>query len=337
MNMNKKKKVQNLKSIVSLLAFLLILPFFMIACQGRMACDDVQTLLSISSAENSADLTCADLREIGFAEGYGGIITTTDRISKPELYSGVPIMDLVKLVASGNEAVSIQVESEDGYAITFSSLQVEDGNFLTYDPETGEPNEVSGLQTILAQTVNGEPLDKEHDGTLRLRIISEEPNQVSDGHWSVKFVNRIKIKPLMQEWNLALSGAINETMDRATFESGTAEKCHQAAWVDEMGNEWLGIPLWLLVGRVDDENSHGDNAFNDELAASGYEIDVVSANEASVTFNSSEVARNNEILVVYLINGNPLVDEDFPLKLVGDGVSEGNSLGAISEIVLRFP
>ena len=335
--MYKEKKVIARKSIVSLLMFLLILPFFIIACQGKIACDDFQTLLSISSAENSIDLTCADLREVGIVEGYGGIITTTDRISKPQLYSGVRLMDLVRLVASVDEAVSIQVESEDGYAITFSSLQVESGNFLTYDPETGEPNEVGGLQAILAQTVNGEPLDKEQDGTLRLRIISEEPTQVTDGHWSVKFVSRIKIKPLMQEWNLALAGAINETMDRATFESGTAEKCHQATWVDEMGNEWLGIPLWLLVGRVDDENSHGDYAFNDELAASGYEIDVLSANGASVTFNSSEVARNNEILVVYLINGNPLVDEDFPLKLVGNGVSEGNSLGAISEIVLRFP
>ncbi|HRZ21013.1 MAG TPA: hypothetical protein P5184_05050, partial [Bacteroidales bacterium] len=223
------------------------------------------------------------------------------------------------------------------YAITFSSEQVKNGNYLTYDPKTGEEIEVTGLTTILASEQNGQPLDAEKSGRLRLRIISQEANQVTDGHWSVKYINQIKIRPLIQEWVLNLDGAMQESMDRATFESGTAEKCHQAIFVDTAGNEWMGIPLWLLLGRVDDENSHGDNAFNDELATSGYQVEVVSKSGKSIKLSSQDIARNNGILIVYLLNGNPLTDDDFPLRLVGDDVNSENEITQIESIILHLP
>lgn len=321
-------------------AILLITAFLLVGCQatGRVTeIDPNEIILTISDADSEVSLTYADFQSLGMLSGYGGIKTTTERISGPDLYSGVDLMDVIELVNQTGEAVSVQVEASDGYAITFSSEQVKNGNYLTYDPKTGEEIEVTGLTTILASEQNGQPLDAEKSGRLRLRIISQEANQVTDGHWSVKYINQIKIRPLIQEWVLNLDGAMQESMDRATFESGTAEKCHQAIFVDTAGNEWMGIPLWLLLGRVDDENSHGDNAFNDELATSGYQVEVVSKSGKSIKLFSQDIARNNGILIVYLLNGNPLTDDDFPLRLVGDDVNSENEITQIESIILHLP
>ena len=246
-------------------------------------------------------------------------------------------MDLIEVVDTSGEAVSVQVEANDGYTITFSSEQIKNGNYMTYDPTTGEEIDIEGLTTILASEQEGELLDVEQGGPLRLRIISKEANQVTDGHWSVKFINQIKIKPLIQDWILNLQGAVEENMDRSTFESGTAEKCHQAVYVDSAGNEWKGIPLWLLVGRVDDEITHEDNAYNDDLAKKGYEVEVVSKSGKSTIFTSQDVMRNNKMLVVYLLNNNPLTDVDFPLRLIGEDINEENEVVQIKSIILHLP
>jgi hypothetical protein len=115
------------------------------------------------------------------------------------------------------------------------------------------------------------------------------------------------------------------------------KKCHQVIWTDTLANEWMGIPLWLLVGKVDDQNPHGTGAFNDALAKSGYSVEVTSKSGKSITLSSQEMARNNNLLIAYLQNGNPLTDKDFPLRLVGDGVPKGSDIGQIEKIILHFP
>jgi len=37
------------------------------------------------------------------------------------------------------------------------------------------------------------------------------------------------------------------------------EDCHAMTWTDDDGREWQGIPLWLFVGRVDDDFKHNQN------------------------------------------------------------------------------
>jgi len=317
----------------------LVIVLFLFGCQGsggKATIDPSEVILTVSDVDTTVNFTYADFQALGMVSGYGGIKTTTERVSGPDQYSGVNLMDLIELVDASGEAVSVQVEASDGYAITFSSEQIKNGRYLTYDPKTGKEISVEGLTTILASEMNGELLDVEQSGHLRLRIISREASQVTDGHWSVKFINQIKVKPLIQDWVLNLEGAVEEIMDRATFESGTAEKCHQAVYVDTSGNEWMGIPLWLLLGRVDDEVTHGDNAFNDELATSGYEVEILSKTGASVKLNSQDLMRNNKILMVYLMNGNPLTDADFPLRLIGEDVDEENEIVQIESIILNI-
>ena len=133
-------------------------------------------------------------------------------------------------------------------------------------------------------------------------------------------------------WDLELEGAISDTISKSEFENGIA--CHGAAtWVD--GNEtWSGLPLWLLVGWVDDDNSHGPDAFNDTLAALGYDVTVEATDGWSKTFASADVALNNNMIIANELNGAPLPPDMYPLRLVGPGLTGGQKVSLICRIYL---
>jgi DMSO/TMAO reductase YedYZ molybdopterin-dependent catalytic subunit len=294
-------------------------------------------ILTITGLVKSVDLTMADLQKMPSVDGYAGIMKSTGTIEGPYISKGVLVTDLLALVESSNGPLSVEMDASDGYAITFSTDQFVKDGFTTYDPKTGTQNNVTGLKVILAYQQDGEPLDPENDGNLKLSIISDQPNQVIDGHWSVRMIDELKVKPLISDFVLHLEGAINEDIDRASYEAGSAEKCHFASTKDNKAQEWDGLPLWLLVGRVDDEVKHGKGAYNDKLADAGaYTVEVIAKGGKSITFDSKRIKRDNNIILAYLVNGNPLPDADFPMRLVGSDIKPEESIGQIEKIVLHF-
>ena len=107
-------------------------------------------------------------------------------------------------------------------------------------------------------------------------------------------------------------------MDNGTFESCTTEGCHAAEWQNTSGNTFKGVPLWRLIGYVDDELMHEKGlAFNDELAAAGYEVEIIAEDGYTKTLTSEEIKLNQDIIVAYLIDGEPLDADHWPLRLVG--------------------
>jgi hypothetical protein len=152
---------------------------------------------------------------------------------------------------------------------------------------------------------------------------------------------KVEIRPAIEEWTLLLKGALVENVTRATFESGVNEGCHGINWTDSNKNVWTGIPLWLLVGRVDDSDVHTTNstirAFNDTLAIKGYTVKVISGNKEYCEFTSLRVMRNSNIIVTNRLNGAPLPEPYWPLKLVGSELSDDEMLCNIVEIQIIFP
>lgn len=291
----------------------------------------------VSPEGGSAAFSLGELRDLPITEGYGGIVSSTGRITPPAWFTGVALQDLVAATGTFDETMGVNVVANDGYGITFSYDQVMNGTFVAYDPGTGdELASADPLTAIVAYEREGEPLDTQRDGVLRLLVVSEEPNQVTDGHWSVKWVSQVVIKPLGEEWTLHLEGAITEEMDRGTFESGAAPNCHMAVWEDERAQRWVGIALWLLVGRVDDEIVHSGPAFNDALVEDGYTVDVVAADGYTVSLDAARMARNDDIIVAYLVNDTPLPDDYFPLRLVGDDLERSEMVGMIDRIVVHL-
>jgi hypothetical protein len=135
------------------------------------------------------------------------------------------------------------------------------------------------------------------------------------------------------DWEVALSGAFEDTLTQTWFENGIA--CHDTfTFNGDSGNVWSGLPLWYVIGMVDDDNLHGPGAFNQILANAGYDVRVV-GEDGSYTFDSKDICRNDNYLLANKINGDELGDEYYPLKLVGAGLTDAaQSIGKIDRIEL---
>lgn len=301
----------------------------------EMPAEAVLTLKALDGT--SQDFTLEELKNLPAVEGQAGIKSSTGKITVPALFKGVLLTELLEQVGGADSTMGIEIEAKDGYAMTFSADQVISGDFIAYDPATGDEIEPDGpLQVLVAYEMEGQPLDVDRDGVLRLVVISEKNDQVTDGHWSIKWVRNITIKQLAQEWDLVLEGGIEDSLDRGSFESCSTGQCHPAVWQDEKAQVWSGTPLWLVVGHMDDEIKHGDNSFNYELAENGYSVEVIGRDGYSTVFDIARLVGNNDIILAHQVNDNPLTEENFPLRLVGADVQKKEAVGGIEKIILHL-
>jgi hypothetical protein len=296
-------------------------------------------ILTVKGPNGGRILTMEELRALPATEGQAGIKSSTGQITIPEQFKGVALKDLVTyLNADFDASMGVAVTAEDGYSMTFSYDQVMNGNFIAYDPATGNemPNH-DPLTAIVAYEHNGQPLNETEEGYLRVVVVSPKNNQVVDGHWSVKWVNMVETKTVGQTWTLDLTGAIQSPVTRDSYQSCAAPSCHGVNWEDENGQNWVGVPLWLLVGEVDDADSHSDVAYNRALTDSGYTIDLVSADGTTITLDSQSIKEDNQFLVANQVNDGELPDMYYPLRLVGASVKSNQMLGQITRIVVNVP
>ncbi len=297
-----------------------------------------EPVLEVVGPEGTRAYTLDEIKAMKSTEGYGGMKSSTGHITPPTLVKGVLIEDLFAEVGGTPADMAVNVAAKDGYEMTISVEQLTNGDFLTYDMATGAEKQVDGpLQTLVAYEVDGKPIDPDGEGPLRLAIVGAEMSQVTDGHWWVKWVTKLQTKAVEEEWTLLLTGAITEEMDRATFQTGAAEGCHGRNWTDAEGNTWTGIPLYLLVGRVDDEIAHEGPAYNRDLAEAGYDVEIVTAGSGSIAVSSKTMYYNKDLIVAYRLNDEELPEEYWPLRLVGEGVEEAQMVGGIGEIKALLP
>jgi DMSO/TMAO reductase YedYZ molybdopterin-dependent catalytic subunit len=294
-------------------------------------------VLKLEGSGGTKTLTMDDLKALPATEGWAGIKNSTGKITVPARYKGVTADELCKLVGGIGPDTGVNLTAKDGYAMTISYDQITQGDFITYDPGTGDEIKAHDpLTVVIAYEKEGQPLPEDTEGPLKLVVVSAKNNQVVDGHWAVKWITQITVKSLAQEWKLPLEGVIAEDMDRGTFQSCASPSCHGKTWTDDRAQVWSGVPLWLLAGRVDDETKHGDNAYNEKLADQGYTLEIVAADGYTATFDSLRVKRNDKIIVAYLVNNNPLDDKYFPLRLVGSDLANKEMVGQIAKITIRM-
>jgi len=297
------------------------------------------TILTVKGPNGGRILTMDELKALPITEGQAGIKSSTGQITIPEQFKGVALKDLVEyLNAEFISSMGVIITAEDGYSMTFSYDQVVNGDFIAYDPATG--NEIPAhdpLTAIIAYEHNGQPLNTNEEGTLRVVVVSPKNNQVVDGHWSVKWVNQLEAKAAGESWTLDLTGAVDSPVTRDSYQSCGAPGCHGYLWQDENGQDWVGVPLWLLVGEVDDADVHSDVAYNRALADTGYTVDLISKDETTVTLDSQSIKEDNQIMVAHLVNDGELPDMYYPLRLVGSNVTSDQMLGKIAMIVVNVP
>ncbi len=293
----------------------------------------LEAVLTLIAADGEKSFTLDDLKAMQVVQGQAGIKSSTGQITPPALFTGVSLKSLLMEMGEIDETMGINIVAEDGYGLSFSYDQIMNGNFIAYDPATGDElrNPVA-LDAIVAFERNGEPLNQKEDGTLRIAIISEKNNQVTDGHWSIKWVDRIEMNSLVQDWAVVLSGAITEPVDRSAFES--CVNCHEASWEDDQGQLWKGTPVWRLMGYADDAIKHEGLCYVNELAKDGYAMQFVASDGYTVELSSVDAHRNENWVVANTVDGNPLPEKYFPLRLVGEGLEKSEMVGAITSINL---
>jgi len=296
---------------------------------------DSEPVITLVGMDGEISFTLTELKAMETVEGQAGIKSSTGQITPPALFKGVSLKNLLAKMGEIDDTMGVNIVAEDGYGLSFSYDQIMNGNFIAYDPATGDElrNPVP-LEAIIAFEREGEALNKKEDGTIRIAIISEKNNQVTDGHWSIKWVNRIELNSLVKDWGVELSGAITEKVDRSGFES--CVNCHEATWEDDKGQVWKGTPLWRLMGYADDAIKHEGLCYVDALAEAGYAVELVASDGYAVELSSVDANRNENWVVANTVDGNPLPDKYFPLRLVGDGLEKSSLVGAISTINLSL-
>jgi DMSO/TMAO reductase YedYZ molybdopterin-dependent catalytic subunit len=294
------------------------------------------TVLTVVGEKRTATYSLAQLWQLPSYTGYAGIKNSVGVITAPQPYTGVRLETLLAAVGGVDPSHGVTILAKDGYGMTFSGQQAAGGGFTTFDPVTGaERPPVGGLVPLIAYNRDGKPLDPVDDGPLRLVFAQSKADVVVDGHWSVRWVDKVQVKQSMGEWDVSVQGATRSTLTRSSYVSCAAPGCHGGGWVDGTGHRWEGVPLWLVAGSVDDGRTHGRGAFNVALARRGYTVELIGSTGAKAFLTSAELLKHKGWLLAGKVDGGELTPVDFPLRLVGPGLTDDRSIGRITKIWLR--
>ena len=281
----------------------------------------------------TVDLTMYELENLESFTSNGSFIKSTGTVEGPFEFTGVALKDLVDLVYSGDD-YSVEVVATDGYVMTYNCSQVENGTYEHYDA-AGTSLGFDDFTMVVAYAQDGSPLV---DMVLRIAII-DDSEPITDGHFWAKYVRTVNVLSPVREYTLELNGTTVYEMDRPTFDSVASCDYHAASWSfeNETGTHtYTGVALWTLVAAVDGaDGPDTEYLFNDLLAFAGYTVRVTAEDGYNKTFTSMQVARNDTIIVANKLDGAPLPDDDWPLKIVGDWLSSKLMVSQIVNISLE--
>ncbi|KUG21371.1 vitamin b12 abc transporter, b12-binding component btuf [hydrocarbon metagenome] len=111
----------------------------------------------------------------------------------PYYCRGASLADLAGLVGGIGSDDLVHVSAPDGYLWVFDAEQAAGEGFFTFSPELREiPS--PPLRVILAYEQDHKPLSYDDGGPLRLVIVSDSPDVITEGSSWVKWVDRIEIR-----------------------------------------------------------------------------------------------------------------------------------------------
>ena len=273
---------------------------------------------------------------------------------------GTALSDLCDLVGGMQEGDELRMTATDGYVV---ELMYE--NIYT-------PKEKQGT-AILAWETKKEGMVPDYTGGPSLFFLapdhifgSQDMKECMDpGYWryywcsgtaypaasglAVRNVEKLEIYPRTQaDWTLNLSGYLTSSISKKEFEQGLAcgkrAHGHSVTYTDDDGHVWCGMPLYMLVGWVDDACQHDENlvdnkAYNTTLAETdAYTVILGNARGEEVTFSASEIMKSRDYLVVNQADNHTFgIDGDiWPLALRGEAVPAEKAIDGLTTLTLVY-
>lgn len=305
-----------------------------------------------------AELKAITTPEDGYYAGYAGFVNSASTLTPVHPVRGVRLTALLEQVGydpTDAAATDVIVGAMDGYVKLLSRQFVQGLGIATYTdvkpfPATPLPAGLS-LTAILSYEYKqpGQTVDDANpwlpevaapmgDGPLRLWFAVEQPTTpgcIVDGDWIVKWVNKVSVSgSTVKQWVATLRGPRKTVkLRRNDFES--CYHCHKTS-VKLAGRRYQGVPLYYLVGKIDDNLDNNNwGAFNRRLATKGYLIDLKNA-KRKVTISSKLIAaRPRGIIVAWMRDGKELGAGQGPLWLIGTKLTAKQRLSGVTSLVLR--
>jgi hypothetical protein len=174
---------------------LLVCAVVLISLQVRPGSNHYEKIewdLTLIGSERQTVLSYDDILLLPHTETSGGFFTSVGAIHGPYSVKGVSIQTLCNMVGGITESDILFVAANDGYSAVYDYDQL-NGRVDTFEPDT--VRHVPGGNTVflLIYEQDGKPLTYDYGGPLRLAVASPD-GLLTEGHWWVKWVNRIEIR-----------------------------------------------------------------------------------------------------------------------------------------------
>ncbi|HYB93105.1 MAG TPA: hypothetical protein VED00_03070 [archaeon] len=257
--------------------------------------------------------------------GYGGLESSGGVMESYGSYTGVPVLNLLKLVGGISSGETLTITCTDGYSMVYTYQQVYGTGYVAYNNVTGsQVNATAPFNLVLAYYYNGTAFSSDV-GPLRIVLLGtgSSGGLLTEGHFWCKLVDTIEVTGSIENWQFVFQGTTtNLTTPMAAY---LADFNHfPQTYTDKTGNVWKGVALYQLIY----DNIVNGGSSNASLA-NGYTIKVIGTN-GYVVFTSTEINSNpDSIIVASELNGAVLPSPYWPITLVGSGVSSTQMIEGI--------
>jgi hypothetical protein len=351
----KNKNIRNGISII----ILLLLSSIVVGCIGPdddgngNGDNDKKLITVILGPGEEVDFDSFEMEKMKTIEGSVSFQKKSGNYGEVAKYKVIPMKEIlaeaVKVLSkAGSEPImkpgdNLKVSASDGYSHEFNYYNI-------YPPESWY--QFQG-DFGLGISLNDESIPNWQDGPMTVllpedgKYSSEDSNATSapgQGYFNTisagaRFVRNVaKIEVIsnsVDEWTVNLTGSISEMLSKTDFEM--LEHYYKVEFTDNDSHVWSGVPLWRIIGRVDDQDAfRGESAFNETISNTGYNISVIATDDYSKSFSSSFTAKNNKILLANRMDGELLDDDNKPLKLVGSDLENKQMVRNIKEIKIHL-
>jgi len=160
--------------------------------------EEPETILTMIYNDEQTEYTLEELESMDSITGYGGYRTSYPMIKGQATYTGVPLTTLVDLVAGSITNYSLFVVSNESGLIenqtyNYSTIQGNTNIYNSTNASDDAPLETSGVTMIICYKKDGEYLEEDSDGKIKIAFVNEDEEKITTSNLWWKFVESIEI------------------------------------------------------------------------------------------------------------------------------------------------